>query len=101
MYAYKGLNLRTSSACSYRAMPLLMQGVVAEVTARFAAQAAEMLVTLRKTESSLQRLRQSRTAADAGGDGAGAVSNTDKVGMQLFLDAQVGCEGCPCPGLQS
>ena len=76
-----------------------MQGVVAEVTARFAAQAAEMLVTLRKTESSLQRLRQSRTAADAGGDGAGAVSNTDKVGMQLFLDAQVGCEGCPCPGL--
>ena len=64
------------------------QGVVEGVSARFAAQAAEMLETLRKTESSLRRLRESR-AGDAAGDGAGALSATDKVHVQLFLDAQV------------
>ena len=58
------------------------------MSARFAGQAAEMLETLRKTESSLRRLRESRTG-DAPGDGAGALSNTDKVHVQLFLDAQV------------
>ena len=69
-----------------------MQGVVEEVTARFSGQATEMLETLRKTESSLRRLRESR-AVDAPGDGPGALSNTDKVGVQLFLDAQV-CSAC-------
>ncbi len=62
--------------------------MVAEVSGRFAGQAAEMLATLHKTESSLRRLRESR-AAEAGGGGDAGASNADKVAMQLFLDAQV------------
>ena len=61
---------------------------MAGVTQRFATQAGEMLETLRKTESSLKRLKKSR-AGDAAADGPGALSDTDKVQVQLFLDVQV------------
>ncbi len=65
-----------------------MQGVIAGVTQRFATQARDLLESLRKTESSLKRLKKSR-AGDAASDGPGALSDADKVNVQLFLDAQV------------
>ncbi len=58
------------------------------MTQRFANQAWELLENLRKTESSLKRLKKSR-AGDAAADGPGALSDADKVNVQLFLDAQV------------
>lgn len=67
---------------------VVVQGVVAGVTQRFAAQAGDLLENLRKTDSSLKRLKKSR-AGDAAADGSGALSDTDKVNVQLFLDAQV------------
>ena len=67
---------------------LLVQGVISGVTQRFATQAGDLLENLRKTESSLKRLKKSR-AGDASADGPGALSDADKVNVQLFLDAQV------------
>ena len=44
---------------------------------------------VRKTEASLKRLKKGRAAESAGADGAPAMSDTDKISMQLFLDVQV------------
>ncbi len=63
------------------------QGVAAAVAASFAAAAGETLDTLRRTESSLRRLKKTRAAEGGAGD-AGALSDVDKVGRQLLLDAQ-------------
>ena len=54
---------------------------------RYGAGAAELLDNLRRTESSLQRLKRSR-AGDTGGPGANALSDVDKIGAQLALDVQ-------------
>ena len=43
---------------------------------------------VRKTEASLKRLKKGRAAEGAGADGALAMSDTDKISMQLFLDVQ-------------
>ena len=65
----------------------VVQGVVSDVAQRFSKMATELLDTLRKTESSLKRIRQSRaTDASAGG----GPSDIDKISLQLFLDVQVG-----------
>lgn len=50
---------------------------------------ATMLDTLRKTESSLRRLRRDKPSGDGGDDGAAAVSDIEKITMQLFLDVKV------------
>jgi len=63
------------------------QGVAAAVAASFAAAAGDTLDTLRRTESSLRRLKKTRAAEGGAGD-AGALSDVDKVGRQLLLDAQ-------------
>lgn len=51
------------------------------------------MLQARKTESSLQKLRQSARAQKRGGAASGVsdhnVSETDKMCMQLFLDIQV------------
>ncbi|CAL8471248.1 g10790 [Coccomyxa elongata] len=65
----------------------IAEGVIAGVTQRFATQARDLLESLRKTESSLKRLKKSR-AGEAASDGPGALSDADKVNVQLFLDAQ-------------
>ncbi|KAK9821420.1 hypothetical protein WJX81_002272 [Elliptochloris bilobata] len=65
----------------------LAQGVVAAVAGSFAAAAGDTLVTLRRTESSLRRLKKTRAGDGAAGEAAG-LSDTDKVGRQLALDAQ-------------
>lgn len=49
--------------------------------------AGSLLEAERKTESSLKRLNRSRAAE--GASDVPAVSNTDKMMAQLFLDAQV------------
>lgn len=49
---------------------------------------------MRKTESSLKRLKKGRAAEGAQLEGAAAqVSDTDKISMQLFLDVQVRRQG--------
>ena len=51
--------------------------------------AGDLLETVRKTESSLKRLKKHRGAGDAPAEGA--ASDTDKMTTQLFLDVQVSC----------
>jgi len=58
--------------------------VVETVSARYQALATELLATVRKTESSLKRLKKTSAAE---GDG-GAMSDSDKIGLQLYLDVQ-------------
>ena len=58
------------------------------VSTQYAAMAAELLDTLRKTESSLARLRRNRPAEGAAADGS-QLSDMDKISTQLFLDVQV------------
>jgi hypothetical protein len=84
-----------------RLQRLLVGHVVDDVNARYAALADELLSAVKKTESSLKRLKKSRpgeqaaidAAAGAGGAGAapapGAVmSDSDKICLQLYLDVQ-------------
>ena len=61
-----------------------MQDVTSAVAKRFCKMSEELLDTLRRTESSLKRIRQSRAAA--GGSGT---SDVEKISLQLFLDVQV------------
>jgi Domain of unknown function (DUF3510) len=49
--------------------------------------AGDLLETVRKTESSLKRLKKHRGAGDAPAEGA--ASDTEKMTTQLFLDVQV------------
>ncbi len=59
--------------------------------------AGDLLETVRKTESSLKRLKKNRAAGDAATpEAAGGASDTDKMTTQLFLDVQVPC----CADLQ-
>ncbi len=57
---------------------------------------------MRKTEASLKRLKKGRAADGAAADGAPAMSDTDKISMQLFLDVQARrrpsehCVACIC-----
>lgn len=47
------------------------------------------MTTVRKTESSLKRLKKGRVAEGGGDGGAEGMSDSDKIGLQLHLDVQV------------
>ncbi|KFK29022.1 hypothetical protein AALP_AA7G078500 [Arabis alpina] len=70
----------------------LLLGTATEITRRYYELVAELVSAARKTESSLQKLRQSARAQKRGGAASGVsdhnVSETDKMCMQLFLDIQ-------------
>ncbi|KAL2321690.1 hypothetical protein Fmac_026069 [Flemingia macrophylla] len=63
-----------------------------EITDRYYELAADLVSVARKTESSLQKIRQSaqRRAGASSDISDNNVSDTDKICMQLFLDIQVG-----------
>jgi Domain of unknown function (DUF3510) len=63
------------------------QGTVDTVATRYASMAVRMLETLRKTESSLKRLKKNR-AVEPAADGS-QLSDIDKISLQLFLDVEV------------
>ncbi|XP_021736339.1 conserved oligomeric Golgi complex subunit 2-like [Chenopodium quinoa] len=68
----------------------LIQGAALEITKSYNELVSELVNVARKTESSLQRLRQGaqrRTGASSDVSDHN-VSNTDKICMQLFLDIQ-------------
>lgn len=73
---------------------LLSRDVVNDVNQRYSTLAEELLTTVKKTESSLKRLKKTRLGeapgeGAAGGAAAGpAMSDSDKIGLQLFLDVQ-------------
>ncbi|GJS26809.1 conserved oligomeric Golgi complex subunit 2 [Tanacetum coccineum] len=69
----------------------LVQGAAFKITGRYYELAAETVNTARKTETSLQRIRQgARARHGASSDTSGHnVTETDKICMQLFLDIQV------------
>ncbi|KAK1433909.1 hypothetical protein QVD17_10827 [Tagetes erecta] len=68
----------------------LVQGAAFKITGRYHELAAEIVNTLRKTETSLQRIRKgAQRRAGANSDVSDHnVSDTEKVCMQLFLDIQ-------------
>ncbi|KAF7135791.1 hypothetical protein RHSIM_Rhsim08G0188800 [Rhododendron simsii] len=68
----------------------LVQGAALEITGRYYELAADLVSVARKTESSLQRIRQGaqRRAGASSDVSDNNVSDTDKICMQLFLDIQ-------------
>uniref|UniRef100_A0A0D6R2N2 Conserved oligomeric Golgi complex subunit 2 n=1 Tax=Araucaria cunninghamii TaxID=56994 RepID=A0A0D6R2N2_ARACU len=68
----------------------LLQSTAERITGRYNELAWELVTVARKTESSLQRIRQG--AQKRGGAGTDSldsnISDTDKICMQLFLDVQ-------------
>ncbi|PWA58699.1 hypothetical protein CTI12_AA393830 [Artemisia annua] len=68
----------------------LVQGAAFKITGRYYELAADTVNTARKTETSLQRIRQgARARHGASSDTSGHnVTETDKICMQLFLDIQ-------------
>ncbi|KAG2451026.1 hypothetical protein HYH02_004295 [Chlamydomonas schloesseri] len=66
---------------------LLVLPVAEGVCGRYAALADELLVSVRKTESSLKRLKKAKAAGGGEEDAAAAVSDSDKITLQLHLDA--------------
>ncbi|KAK9278492.1 hypothetical protein L1049_028058 [Liquidambar formosana] len=68
----------------------LLRGAAYEITGRYYELAAELVSVARKTESSLQRIRQGaqRRAGASSDVSDNNVSDTDKICMQLFLDIQ-------------
>lgn len=68
----------------------LLVGAATEITRRYHELAADLVSVARKTESSLQRIRQgAQKRAGASSDVTDHnVSDTDKICMQLFLDIQ-------------
>lgn len=71
---------------------LLARDVINNVNERYNALAEELLTTVKKTESSLKRLKKSRPGEDAAAaataGAAAAMSDSDKICLQLFLDVQ-------------
>lgn len=72
---------------------LLSREVIDSVNTRYGSLAAELLTTVKKTESSLKRLKKTRPGEAAGPDSAGVaaaagMSDSDKICLQLFLDVQ-------------
>jgi hypothetical protein len=84
---------RLSASLSADAKRSFSHAVALVVTSRYEELARELVTTVKKTESSLRRLRERRAA---GGPGAAAtpaggdsdMSDTDKICRQLVLDAQ-------------
>ncbi|WIA09954.1 hypothetical protein OEZ85_010167 [Tetradesmus obliquus] len=71
---------------------LLARDVINNVNERYNALAEELLTTVKKTESSLKRLKKSRPGEDAAAaataGAAAAMSDSDKICLQLLLDVQ-------------
>jgi hypothetical protein len=69
---------------------LLARDVITNVNVRYNTLAEELLTTVKKTESSLKRLKKTRPGeeAAAGAAGAAAMSDSDKICLQLCLDVQ-------------
>jgi hypothetical protein len=68
---------------------LLARDVINNVNERYNALAEELLTTVKKTESSLKRLKKTRPGEEAAAAaGAAAMSDSDKICLQLFLDVQ-------------
>ncbi|KAG1673266.1 hypothetical protein FOA52_002546 [Chlamydomonas sp. UWO 241] len=63
----------------------LAAAVADAVSVSYTALAEELLTTVRKTEESLKRLKK-KEAADGAGGGEAAMSDSDKIGLQLQLD---------------
>ncbi|KAI4336306.1 hypothetical protein L6164_014846 [Bauhinia variegata] len=68
----------------------ILLGTATEITDRYYELAADLVSVARKTESSLQRIRQGaqRRAGASSDVSDNNVSDTDKICMQLFLDIQ-------------
>jgi hypothetical protein len=68
---------------------LLARDVISNVNVRYNALAEELLTTVKKTESSLKRLKKTRPGEEAAAAaGAAAMSDSDKICLQLYLDVQ-------------
>eukprot|EP00271_Cylindrocystis_brebissonii_P011692 TRINITY_DN29604_c0_g1_i1.p1 TRINITY_DN29604_c0_g1~~TRINITY_DN29604_c0_g1_i1.p1 ORF type:complete len:817 (-),score=155.92 TRINITY_DN29604_c0_g1_i1:242-2692(-) len=82
---------KRASQLSESARKELVSRAVERVTARYDEMARELVTMARKTEESLERMRQKRAprgaVSDTGG-GAPHISDTDKITAQLFLDVQ-------------
>mmetsp|Transcript_18657 Transcript_18657/g.40080 ORF Transcript_18657/g.40080 Transcript_18657/m.40080 type:complete len:830 (-) Transcript_18657:232-2721(-) len=63
----------------------LVHTVVDNVSSRYQQLADELLTTVRKTESSLKRLKKAQNAEGAAGE---VMSDSDKITLQLYLDVQ-------------
>lgn len=69
-----------------RALPNVFPAVIPQ---RYAALADELVAAVQKTESSLRRLKKGKAGAEGGeAAGAAAMSDADKICLQLFLDAR-------------
>ncbi|XP_043703780.1 conserved oligomeric Golgi complex subunit 2 [Telopea speciosissima] len=81
---------RASTYLTKEARKKLLQGAATEITGRYHEMAADLVNVARKTETSLQRIRQgAQRRAGASSDVSDQnVSDTDKICMQLFLDVQ-------------
>ena len=68
----------------------ILLSAATEITDRYYELAADLVSVARKTESSLQKIRQSaqRRAGASSDISDNNVSDTDKICMQLFLDIQ-------------
>lgn len=81
---------RATTYLSNEVRQKLLLSVTEEITSRYYSQASELVNVARKTESSLQRIRQgAQRRTGASSDVLdNNVSDTDKICMQLFLDVQ-------------
>ncbi|XP_028124707.1 uncharacterized protein LOC114321703 [Camellia sinensis] len=69
----------------------LLHGAAFEITGHYHESVADLVSLAKKTDSSLQRIRQGaqRRGGASSDVSENNVSNTDKICMQLFLDIQV------------
>eukprot|EP00879_Flechtneria_rotunda_P026885 GHRR01028724.1.p1 GENE.GHRR01028724.1~~GHRR01028724.1.p1 ORF type:complete len:137 (+),score=47.98 GHRR01028724.1:252-662(+) len=73
---------------------VLSLDVIDNVNIHYDSLAEELLITVKKTESSLKRLKKARPGEGADGPNAAAagpgvgMSDSDKIGLQLYLDVQ-------------
>ncbi|XP_010250762.1 PREDICTED: conserved oligomeric Golgi complex subunit 2 [Nelumbo nucifera] len=81
---------RATTYLTMEAKNKLLLGAAEEITGRYYELTSEVVNVARKTESSLQRIRQGaqRRAGASSDVSEQNVSDTDKICMQLFLDVQ-------------
>lgn len=78
---------RATTYLSTEARHELLSSVTEEITSRYYEMAADLVNVARRTESSLQRIRQGAQRR-AGASSDVSDNNVDKICMQLFLDVQ-------------
>ncbi|KAL0556983.1 hypothetical protein IC582_005501 [Cucumis melo] len=81
---------RASTFLTMETRTALLTDAVTEITSRYYEQAADLVSLARKTDSSLQKIRQGvqRRAGASSDVSDHNISDTDKICMQLFLDIQ-------------